>query len=169
MYQKNNSLKLLMNNLQSIRRLAKTANALTKAIALTFSFLLFFSVAGFAQCDKSLVLTCSKTEYHNAEGVVQRTVEEECVIKVSKSEVSISHSGHAKMIASVTSTVCEWKQPFKVGKTTMEATFKHENGDTRKATIIIEGKDGKITCVMKEKERADRVIKATASKFEEQK
>jgi hypothetical protein len=89
-----------INNIQSIRRLAKTANALTKAVALTFSFLLFSSAAGFAQCDKNVVLTCTKTEYLNAEGVVQRTVEEECVIKVSKSEVTIAPSGHAKMIAS---------------------------------------------------------------------
>jgi hypothetical protein len=152
-----------MNNIQSIQSPSKRANVCALAV------LLFSVVTSFGQCDKNLVLTCSKTEYLNAEGVVQRTVEEECVIKVSKSEVSIAPSGHATMIASVTSTVCEWKQPFKVGKTTMEATFKHENGDTRKATIIIEGKDGKITCVMKEKERPDRVIKAIASKFEEQK
>jgi hypothetical protein len=152
-----------MNNIQIIQSPSNKANVCALAV------LLFSVVTSFGQCDKNLVLTCSKTEYLNAEGVVQRTVEEECVIKVSKSEVSIAPSGHATMIASVTSTVCEWKQPFKVGKTTMEATFKHENGDTRKATIIIEGKDGKITCVMKEKERPDRVIKAIASKFEEQK
>ena len=163
MHLKNNNLKLLMNYIQNIRALAKKANACA------FAFLLFSVATSFGQCDKNVVLTCSKTEYLNAEGAVQRTVEEECVIKVSKSEVTIAPSGHATMIASVTSTACEWKQPFKVGKTTLEATFKNENGDARNATITIEGKDGKITCVMKEKERPDRIIKVTVGKFEEQK
>jgi len=152
-----------MNNIQNIGPLVKKASACTLIV-------LVFSVAtSFGQCDKSVVLTCSKTEYLNAEGVVQRTVEEECVIKVSKSEVTIAPSGHATMTGSVTSNVCEWKQPFKVGKTTLEATFKNENGTTINGTITIEGKDGKITCVMKDKEKPDRVIKATVSKFEEQK
>lgn len=152
-----------MNNIQSIQSFSMRAHACALAV------LLLSAATGFGQCDKNLVLTCSKTEYLNAEGAVQRTVEEECVIKVSKSEVTIAPSGHATMTASVTSTACEWKQPFKVGKTTLEATFKHENGDTRNATITIEGRDGKVTCVVKEKERPDRVIKATVSKFEEQK
>ncbi|MBE0543423.1 MAG: hypothetical protein IH623_18930 [Verrucomicrobia bacterium] len=152
-----------MNNIPRIKSFSKKASACALAV-------LLFSVAtSFGQCDKNVVLTCAKTEYLNAEGVVQRTVEEECVIKVSKSEVTIAPSGHVKMTGSVTSTVCDWKQPFKVGKTTLEATFKNENGDTRNATLIIEGKDGKITCVMKEKARPDRVIRATANKFEEQK
>jgi len=168
MHQKNN-LNLPMNNIQSIRRLAKTANALTKAKALTFAFLLFSAAAGFAQCNKNVVLTSSKTEYLNAEGVVQRTVEEESVIKINKSEVTIAPSGHAKMTGSVTSTACEWKQPFNVGKTTLEATFKKEDGATSNATITIVGKDGKISCVMKDKERPDRIIRVTVNKFEEQK
>src|SRR5688572_11835004 len=109
MHQKNNNLKLLMNNIQSIRLLVKKASACTTAC------LLFSAATALGQCDKNVVLTCSKTEYLNAEGVVQRIVEEACVIKVSKSEVTIAPSGHAIMTGSVTSTVCEWKQPFKVG------------------------------------------------------
>jgi len=152
-----------MNNIQNIRSLVK------KASAGTFAVLLFSVTTGFGQCDKNVVLTCSKTEYLNAEGEVQRTVEEECVIQVGKSEVTIAPSGHAKMTGSVNSKVCEWKQPFKAGKTTLEATFKNENGSTSNATLTIEGKDGKITCLMKDKEKPDRIIRATVSKFEEQK
>ena len=158
-----------MNNLQNIRSLTKKASTLAKANAFTFAFLLLSVGTGFAQCDKNVVLTCSKTEYLNAEGAVQRTVEEESVIKISKSEVTIAPSGHAKMTGSVTSTACEWKQPFKAGKTTLEATFKNDNGATSNATITIEGKDGKITCLMKDKERPDRIIRVTVNKFEEQK
>jgi hypothetical protein len=158
-----------MKKIPSRLSLAKKTNALSQASAFTIAFLLFSVAAGFAQCSKDVVLTSSKTEYLNAEGAVQRTVEEECVIKVGKSEVTISPIGHDKMIGSLTSTACEWKQPFKVGKTTLEARFKNDNGAASNATITIEGKAGKITCVMKEKEKPDRIIRVTVDKFEEQK
>src|SRR5712671_4044804 len=103
--------------MKNILSLAKKVSALTKASAFSFALLLFSVIAGFAQCGKDVVLTSSKTEYLNAEGAVQRTVEEDCVIKVGKSEVTISPSGHDKMTGSITSTACEWKQPFKEGKT----------------------------------------------------
>jgi hypothetical protein len=122
-----------------------------------------------AQCDKPVVLTSSKTEYLNAEGVVQRTVEEDCVIKIGKAQVTIAPSGHDVMVGAITSTVCEWKEPFKTGKTTVEAKFKDGNGGESAATISIEGNAGKIICLMKERERPDRTIRVTINKFEEQK
>src|SRR5216117_3231512 len=54
------------------------------------------------------------------------------------------------------------------GKTTLEAKFKDEKGEESNVTITIEGKDGKITCLMKEKEKPDRIIRVTIVKFEEQ-
>ena len=166
--QRTNNLKLPMKNSPSSLSLAKKLSALTRASAFSFAPLLFSVITGFAQCGKDVVLTSSKTEYLNAEGAVQRTVEEDCVIKVGKSAVTISPSGHDKMTGSITSTACEWKQPFKEGKTTLEAKFKDEKGEQSNATITIEGKDGKITCLMKEKEKPDRIIRVTIVKFEEQ-
>ena len=157
-----------MKNIPSSLSLAKKVSALTRASAFSFALLLFSVITGFAQCGKDVVLTSSKTEYLNAEGSVQRTVEEDCVIKVGKSAVTISPSGHDKMTGSITSTACEWKQPFKEGKTTLAAKFKDEKGEESNATITIEGKDGKITCLMKEKEKPDRIIRVTIVKFEEQ-
>ena len=124
---------------------------------------------GRAQCDKPVVLTSSKTEYLNAGGLVQRTVEEVCVIKIGKTQVTIAPSGHDVMTGAITSTVCDWKEPFKTGKTTVEARFEDGNGAESSATISIEGKAGKIICLMKEKERPDRTIRVTIDKFEEQK
>ena len=141
-----------MKNIPSSLSLAKKVSSLTKASAFSFALLLFSVITGFAQCGKDVVLTSSKTEYLNAEGAVQRTVEEDCVIKVGKSAVTISPSGHDKMTGSITSTACEWKQPFKEGKTTLAAKFKH---------VIFPS-------LMKEKEKPDRIIRVTIVKFEEQ-
>ncbi len=127
------------------------------------------TATGVAQCGKDVVLTSSRTEYLNAAGIVQRSVDEKCVIKIGKTEVSIAPADHEPMIATVASTVCEWKETFKLGKTTVQAKFKDRDGKEGDATITIEGKDGKITCVMTQKERPDRVIKVFVDQFEEQK
>jgi hypothetical protein len=150
----------LLNRFTPIRR----------PIALALASLLFSVTAAFAQCGKDVVLTSSKTEYLNAEGAVQRTVEEESVIRIDKSKVTITPSGHDAMIGAVLATTCEWKEPFKTGKTIIEAKFiKEGEGTESNATITIEGKDGKITCSMKQQERPDRIIRVTVEKFEEQK
>ena len=130
---------------------------------------LFSSASVFAQCGKDLILTSSKTEYLNAAGEVQRTVDEECVITIDKAKVNIAPADKEVMTATVVSTTCEWKDAFKTGKTTLQAKFKDDDGAEKDATITIEGKDGKITCLMTQKERPDRVIKVVADKFEEQK
>ncbi len=141
----------------------------TSASVLAILLFLALTPRSIAQCGKNLVLTSSKTEYLNAAGVVQRTVDEESVIKISKSEVTIAPSGHDLMTGKITTTTCDWKEPFKTGKTTVEAKFKDGDGTESSATISIEGKAGKIICLMKEKERPDRTIRVTIDKFEEQK
>src|SRR5580700_6099295 len=102
--------------------------------------LLFSVVTGFAQCDKDVVLTSSKTEYLNAAGDVQRIVDETTEIKITKTQVTIAPEGHDKMIGTITSIHCDWKEPFKKGKTTVEAIFQEDGGKST-ATIVIEGKD----------------------------
>ncbi|MCC7375445.1 MAG: hypothetical protein IT581_12390 [Verrucomicrobiales bacterium] len=131
--------------------------------------LLGCSATSFAQCDKAVILTSSKTEYLNASGVLQRSVEEQCIIKVDKTEVSITPADHDPMVAKVVSIDCTWKEAFKTGKTVVQTKFREPDGQVSDTTITIEGKNGKVTCTMTQKERPDRVIKVSADKFEEQK
>ena len=127
------------------------------------------SATAFAQCGKDLVLTSSKTEYLNTAGEIQRTVEEDCVITLEQTKLTIAPADKEVMTATVVSTTCEWKESFKTGKTTVQATFKDRDGSEKDATITVEGKDGKITCQMTQKDRPDRVIRVVALKFEERK
>src|SRR5947207_14093345 len=106
--QRTNNLKLPMKNSPSSLSLAKKLSALTRARAFSFAPLLFSVITGFAHCGTDVVLTSSKTEYLNAEGSVQRTVEEDCVIKVGKSAVTISPTGKEKMTGLITCTACAW-------------------------------------------------------------
>ena len=127
------------------------------------------SATASAQCGKDVVLTSSNTEYLNAAGEVQRTVEEDCVITIETAKLTIAPAGKEVMTATVVSTACDWKVPFKTGKTTVQATFKDGEGSEKDATITVEGKDGKIICQMTQKDRPDRVVRVAAVKFEERK
>lgn len=138
------------------------------ARALVALFALSAVRTALAQCEKPVVITSSKTEYLNGQGDVQRTVEEDCTIRIDKGEVNIAPAGHEAMIGKVTSVACAWTEPFKTGKTTVEATFKDGNGAESPATISIEGKAGKFVCLMKEKAKPDRAIRVVVEKFEEQ-
>jgi hypothetical protein len=158
-----------MNSLKSSKSSISIARTTSSSgITVALLSLQISAATGFAQCGKDVVLTCSKTEYLNAAGVVQRTVDETSEIKIGKKEVTISPSDHDKMTGAITSTACDWKEPFKQGKTTVEATFKDDNGSESTATIIIEGKAGKITCSMKDKKRPDRIIQVSVDTFKEQ-
>ena len=156
-------------SLLSSKPAATSASKTSARISVAFASLLVSAHAAFAQCDKTVVLASSKTEYLDADGTVRRTVEEDSVIKIGKAEVTISPNGHAPMIGAITSTTCDWKEAFKVGKTTLEAKFTDDNGTVKNATITIEGKDGRISCEMRAKETPDRIIRATIVKFEEDK
>jgi hypothetical protein len=141
----------------------------TRGFLALLAALTCFSATAFAQCGKDTVLTCSKTEYLNASGELQRTVVEECVIKFDKTAISIAPADKEVMTATVASTTCDWKVPFKTGRTIVQVKFKDSDGIDRDATITVEGKDGKITCQMTQKDRPDRVIKVTVDTFEDQK
>lgn len=135
------------------------------------SFLLISSpLLTFAQCDKEVRLTTSKTDYLDGTGAVQRTVDEQSTIEIGKTEVLI-RPGNAdrKMNGTIQSTICTWSVPYKDGKTVLKALFKEPSGEERHATLTIEGKDGKVSFLMEVQEMADRKILATVDSFAEKK
>jgi hypothetical protein len=73
------------------------------------AILLIISTIGFAQCDKDLILTSSKTEYLDSLGTFQRSVDEETVIKISKSKIVITPAKSSEMVGNIESSNCDWK------------------------------------------------------------
>jgi hypothetical protein len=141
-----------------------------KRICLYHFLLLVGVAANFAQCDKNVVLTASKTEYLNADGIVQRVVEEMSRIEINKLHVTrfIPGSDEIKMRGIIKSSDCKWKTPFKEGKTIIKAAVGRE-GEAQDATFTIEGKNGKVTLLVVMEHRPDRKIKLELDKFEEKK
>jgi hypothetical protein len=138
-----------------------------KTIILTLSLLIAGSAMSFAQCDKKLVLTSSKTEHLDASGAVKKTVDETAQIEINKTDLTITvHEDH-KMTGKILADTCNWKVPFKEGKTVIKTILSDEQGEDKNVTLTIEGKDGKVTLLFEMEGMPDDRIKVGIDKFEE--
>ncbi|MDP9046578.1 MAG: hypothetical protein M3N14_00470 [Bacteroidota bacterium] len=138
-----------------------------KTITLAFSLLVAGCTMSFAQCEKNLVLTSSKTEHMNADGVVQRTDDETAKIELSKTAVNVSVNDEHKITGTIKSEICNWKVPFKEGKTVIKAAVSNDQGEERNVTITIEGKEGKVTLLFEMDGMSDDRIRVGIDKFAE--
>ena len=123
---------------------------------------------GFGQCGTKVVLTSSQTQHLGLDSSVQRTEDEKTVIEFDQSTITIS-PGDNHMTGKVDSTTCNWITPYKVGKTRLKVTITNDQGETRRATITIEGRDGRIVLHAEVDDMPDDKIQLIADKFEEKK
>ena len=136
------------------------------------SFLMFLvlcaGIISYAQCDKKLILNSSKTEYLDSTKTVTRTVDENSVIEVTNTELIITPGGtDNQMRGPIKSTSCNWKIPFKEGKTVIKASLTDPGGDSKNVTITIEGKAGKLILLAELDDEPNKKIKVAIDKFEE--
>jgi uncharacterized protein GlcG (DUF336 family) len=71
------------------------------------------------------------------------------------------------MSGPVKSTSCNWKIPFKEGKTVVRATLTDASSDSKNVTITIEGKEGKLTLLAEVDDEPNHKIRVAIDKFEE--
>src|SRR5688572_659315 len=102
-----------------------------------------FNISTNAQCDKNLVLTSSKTEYLDAAGAVQKTVDEETRIDITPKSITIAPASDRTMTGEILSVTCTWKTAFQDGKSEFKAKFE-DQGEAKHITITLEGKNGKV-------------------------
>jgi len=125
---------------------------------------MYFS--GKSQCDKNFQFESSKTEYQDAQGNVQRSIDEHAVIKVTGKEITITPESDHKMVAYIKSSTCNWKVPYKEGKLTLNAVYMEKDVE-KKTVLVFEGKDNKVSMSMTFEAEPGKVIKVWADKFEE--
>jgi plastocyanin len=139
-----------------------------KKIVTAIALLLTGTMFSYAQCDKTVLLTGSKTEFLDGDSTVQKTVDEKTTIVFDKASITVK-PGDNTMTGTITSNTCNWTTPFKTGKTVLKAALQGGNGETENITITIEGKDGKISFHATQDNRAGRIIRLAVDQFEEQK
>jgi hypothetical protein len=143
----------------------KTAFNFKKTLIITF-LMVAGTTAGFAQCDQTVTLISSKTNQFDDQGHIDSR-DEHTVITISKTEITIVPGGDHKMTGPINSKSCDWKTPFKEGKTVIKAKLSDENGDHEKnATITITGAAGKVTLTFEAEEMPGKKIQVIADKFE---
>lgn len=137
-----------------------------KKIVLTLTLLAALSIAAFAQCDKPLVLNSSKTDHINPSGDLIRTEDEAVVIEISKTDVNVAVNGEHKITAVIKSNTCNWKVPFKEGKTVIHGVAQRD-GQDKPVTLTLEGKDGKVTLLFQMDEAPEDRVRVGIDKFVE--
>jgi hypothetical protein len=132
--------------------------------------LLLIAITGtsYAQCDKRVFLTAKATEYLDANNVLQKTVDEITTVEFDTKTISIMPGEH-HLEGTINSVSCDWKTPFKEGKTVIKGSIANPMGDLMTCTITIEGKEGKQTFVFEAEETPDKKIRLVLDKFEEKK
>jgi hypothetical protein len=122
-----------------------------------------------AQCDKTLQITSSKTNFLNAKNEVQGSKDDNVVVDITKTTITVTPNGDPQnaITGTIKENSCNWTVPFKEGKTVIKSVLVDPSGDTKDATITIEGKNGKITLLAEAKEKPDQKLQLEVTKFEE--
>jgi len=135
---------------------------------LILALILTAGISSFAQCDKKNVLTASSTEYLNSNNELQKTVDEITTVEYDSKSITVMPGDHT-MEGTISSATCDWKTPYKEGKTVLKGIISNPRGEPMNCTVTIEGKDGKTTLLFEAVESPNRKIKITLDKFEEKK
>ena len=125
-----------------------------------------------AQCDKKLVLISSKTEHLGADSSVQRSVDEKSVVEFDKTNFNVTVGSEGaeehKMTGTVKSYTCDWKVPFKEGRTVLKVSLADDH-EAHDVTITIGAKAGKISLLAEVDDSPDKKIRLVVDSFEEKK
>ena len=139
-----------------------------KQILLCISMAMGIAIGANAQCNQVLQLSSAKTNVLNASYQNQGSRDEQVVVDITTSTITVTPNGNPSdaMTGKIKEMQCDWKVPFKDGKTVIKTDLVDPSGDVKDATITIEGKDGKITLLAEAKERPDQKLQLEVNKFE---
>ncbi len=104
-------------------------------------------IASYAQCNGKVTFNASKTDYLDAKGTVQQSKTENTLVNFDNQDVTILCNGE-QITGSVVTSSCDWKKKFVEGKTILKANINGKNGDSKNATLTMEGKDGIVSLLV---------------------
>jgi hypothetical protein len=126
-----------------------------KAILITF-ILFATSLQAISQCDKKITWYASKGDMLDANGTLLDTRVDSIFLETDPQKVTLRFKSDQKALeGTVKEKTCEWKEPFRNGKTVYHASVNVDD-QTSDAVFTIEAKDGKITLSVTIESKADR-------------
>jgi hypothetical protein len=121
-----------------------TLNNFMKAI-LVFFILFVSSLQAMSQCDKKVTWYGAKGEMFDANGTLLDTKEDSIFLETDPQKITLRFKSDQKELeGTVREKTCDWKEPFKNGKTVYHTTVSMD-GRTSNAVFTVEAKDGKVT------------------------
>ena len=127
------------------------------------------SACCYCQCDTKIILSSSSTEIINKQNeVIIKDTERVTTIKYDTKTIEIITENNTRL-GTIDSIYCNWKIPFKEGKTYIKGRLNFENGEVWVTTLTITGKEGRLTLLADMEHPQANTMRFLLNKFEENK
>ena len=127
------------------------------------------SACCYSQCDKKNILSATGAEILDEQNEVKiKDTVRVTTIKYDSKVFEII-TEFTTLYGTIDSIYCNWKIPFKEGNTYIHGKLNYENGDQWITTLLISGKDGKLTLLTDMEHPEASKMRFTLDKFEESK
>jgi len=137
-----------------------------KAILL-FSVVVLTSFNAICQCDKKVTWYATKGEMLDATGALLDTKLDSIFLETGPEKITLRAKSDANELeGTVKEKTCDWKEPFKKGKSIYHASVS-VNGGISDAVFTLEGKDGKIVLSVEIEAMKGRKYVIYIDKYEE--
>ena len=138
-----------------------------KKIILSLSLIACCGAAAIAQCNQTVRFISAKTDFVNATGATEQSKNEQTQITFNDSEMSLLVNGNVeeKQKGKVRSVNWGWKKNNREGKTILNALLTNKKGESKNATVTMEGKDGEINMLLEVDNQPTRKLHMTAEDF----
>ena len=121
----------------------------------------------YSQCDKKVTWYSTKGEMYDAHGTLLDTRQDSIFFQTDQQKVTLRFkSDNQELEGSVIEKTCDWKEPFKNGKSVYH-TIVNIEGTSSNATFTVEAKDGKIKLSLEIEIRQERKFVIYIDKYQE--
>lgn len=133
-------------------------------------FILFVtSLQAVSQCDKKVTWYASKGDMFDASGTRLDSREDSIFLETDPQKITLRFKSDQNALeGTVKEKTCDWKEPFKNGKTVYHASVTID-GRTTNAIFTIEARDDKITLSLDIEEMKDKKFLIYIDRYEEAK
>lgn len=132
------------------------------------SFILFVtSLQAISQCDKKVIWYASKGDMFDAHGTRLDTKEDSIFLETDPQKITLRFkSDQNSLEGTVKEKTCDWKEPFRNGKTVYHTTVSID-GRTSNAIFTVEAQDRKITLSLDIEDMKDKKFLIYIDRYEE--
>ncbi len=138
--------------------------------AILVSFILFAtSLQAISQCNKKVTWYAAKGDMLDANGGVLDSKHDSIFLETDPQKITLRFkSDQNQLEGTVKEKTCDWKEPFKNGKTVYHTTVTLD-GSLSNAIFTVEARDGKITLLLEIEAREGRKFLIYIDRYEEAK